>query len=260
LASGILAAGILAARILAAGILAAGILAQREIYVHQASLRYVVRSRRILVMSFGAVDFVQPKASYKRGIILLYVLCHEERTRRLTGAVILRRRLRNPLGKTWATAVLKLSQASSNCSSLRSAQSVHTQPRSSVSSQWRRCTRVLRAAFVPPSLSIPSAVMASKRVTTGTGSQFTFFTMISSSALSGSVCCQNPTSGHSRSKLQATLLAAAYAWEVYATVQFHRRARHTALPQPRGSKPTYEGCNDALSLRAVSMWRVRDKR
>jgi hypothetical protein len=40
---------------LAAGILAAGILAQREIYVHHASLRYVVRSRRILVMSFGAV-------------------------------------------------------------------------------------------------------------------------------------------------------------------------------------------------------------
>ena len=62
LAAGILAAGILAARILAAGILAAGILAQREIYVHHASLRYVVRSRRILVMSFGAFDFVQPKA------------------------------------------------------------------------------------------------------------------------------------------------------------------------------------------------------
>jgi hypothetical protein len=62
LAGGILAAGILAARISAAGILAAGILAQREIYVHHASLRYVVRSRRILVMSFGAFDFVQPKA------------------------------------------------------------------------------------------------------------------------------------------------------------------------------------------------------
>ena len=72
LVTGILAAGILVARtlaagikvagILAAGILAAGILAQREIYVHHASLRYVVRSRRILVMSFGAFDFVQPKA------------------------------------------------------------------------------------------------------------------------------------------------------------------------------------------------------
>jgi hypothetical protein len=62
LAAGILAAGILAAGILSAGLLAAGILAQREIYVHHASLRYAVRSSRILVMSFGADDFVQPKA------------------------------------------------------------------------------------------------------------------------------------------------------------------------------------------------------
>ena len=61
-----MAAGIVAAGILAARILAAGILAQREIYVHHASLRYVVRSRRILVMSFGAVDFVQPKALRNR--------------------------------------------------------------------------------------------------------------------------------------------------------------------------------------------------
>jgi hypothetical protein len=66
LAVGILAVGILAAGILAAGILAAGILAQREIYVHHASLRYAVRSRRILVMSFGADDFVQPKALRNR--------------------------------------------------------------------------------------------------------------------------------------------------------------------------------------------------
>ena len=66
LAAGILAAGILAAGILSAGLLAAGILAQREIYVHHASLRYAVRSRRILVMSFGAVDFVQPKALRNR--------------------------------------------------------------------------------------------------------------------------------------------------------------------------------------------------
>ena len=34
----------------------AGRLAQRELYVHYASLRYAVRSRRILVMSFGADD------------------------------------------------------------------------------------------------------------------------------------------------------------------------------------------------------------
>jgi hypothetical protein len=34
----------------------AGRLAQRELYVHHASLRYAVRSRRILVMSFGADD------------------------------------------------------------------------------------------------------------------------------------------------------------------------------------------------------------
>ena len=51
--------------------------------------------------------------------------------------------------------------------------------------------RVLRAAFVPRSLSIPSAVMASKRVSTDTACQFTF-TRISSSALSGSAAAKTP--------------------------------------------------------------------